>query len=225
MKVILYSLLFVCLSFSQGKALAIVLKAKGQAEVVRHGKTKKLKRGSRIYNDDLVKTKRKAYVALRFLDDKSLVRVRQNSVLKIQGKREGSSIVKNISVEAGNIFASITKQRRRFRVTTPTSVASVKGTVLECMYNPETGEHITVTHEGLVGVTVGGKEIDVKAGKLIIAKKDGTYEEREYNEETRKELGLTSIEDLGESKVDAIKIEFKGKNRSKNLNIKIIDNE
>ena len=166
---------------SQGKALAIVIKAKGKATITKDGEEKKIRRGTRIYHDDLIKTEKKSYVAMRFLDDKTLVRVRQNSLMKVQGEREGTSIAKNILLEAGDMFASVTKQKVKFRVTTPTSVASVKGTKFGMRYNSRSGKAETLTYEGLVEVTIKGKTVEVPANTKVIANKDGTYRIQKFN--------------------------------------------
>jgi len=224
MKYILLLCFLTSLSFSQAKALAIVIKAKGSVTIETNGKQKKVKRGTRIYHDDLIKTKKKSYVAMRFLDDKSLVRVRQNSAFKVRGKREGNTIAKSIDMEIGNIFASITKQKSKFRVSTPTSVASVKGTVFECLYDPVTGDHITATYEGLVGVNIKGKEVDAAAGNIVIAKKDGTFETEKLNESNKKKFGINPIGDDDAKAGDEIEIDFKGSEGTKKLKIKVIDN-
>ena len=131
--VILTSLLSVLIIFSTvyaAKPIAITIKSKGKVKVSESGKksAKKLKRGFRLKDGDKIVTGDKSYAAFRFIDDRSLVRVRANSSCTIQGKEEDNSIFKNIFLEIGTIFARITKQKGRFQVTTPTSVASVKGT-------------------------------------------------------------------------------------------------
>jgi hypothetical protein len=109
---------------------AIVIKAKGPITIknATTGKSVTAKRGTRLSNGDKITTGKKGSMALKFIDDNSLVRVRPNSTLTINTKKEKNSIAKNIFVEVGSIFSRITRQKSSFRVTTPTSVASVKGT-------------------------------------------------------------------------------------------------
>jgi hypothetical protein len=218
-----FVILFSLLSFvvAQNKALAVVIKAKGKVLIERPGgKKEKVKRGSRIYHNDMLKTMKKARVAFRFLDDRSLVRMRENSLFKIQGKNENGSVSKNIQMEVGSAFFSIAKQKGRFRVSTPTSVASVKGTKFECFYDNKSGEHVTATHEGLVGVRVGEKEIDIKEGRLIIAKKDRTFKERKMTESDKKKFGIQGDKN---DEDDLLEIKFKSSEGSKNMKIKISD--
>ena len=125
--------IFILLSFAFSfavKPIAIVLKAKGDAKVTvkKSGKTVKLKRGFRLESGDKIVTAKKSFAAIKFIDDGSLVRIRSKSSCTISGKKEKNSLAKNIYVEFGTIFSKITRQKSRFRVSTPTSVASVKGT-------------------------------------------------------------------------------------------------
>jgi len=110
--------------------IAVIVKSKGTVTIQyqKTGKRQKVRRGTRLYTGAILIAKEKSYAAMVFVDDKSLVRIRPNSILTVNGKREKNTIAKNISLEVGTMFARITKQRTSFRVTTPTSVASVKGT-------------------------------------------------------------------------------------------------
>jgi hypothetical protein len=75
-----------------------------------------------------LRTAAASFCALKFIDDKSLLRIKENSSCTIEGKREEDHINKNIVVEIGSFFTSLFRPRGSFTVTTPTSVASVKGT-------------------------------------------------------------------------------------------------
>jgi hypothetical protein len=112
------------------ETIAIVLKVKGKVTVQRGDKASSLqpKRGLRLQHGDELVTGPKSYAAIRFSDDASLVRIRSNSTCRIQGKKEKNEIIKNVYLEAGTIFARVTQQKGKFEISTPTSVASVKGT-------------------------------------------------------------------------------------------------
>jgi len=127
--IVLLSVLFAQSVFASGP-IAVVLKAKGLVTIKNavSGKSLKARRGSRLRNGDKIKTGSHGRVAIKFIDDASLVRIRSNSSCTINAKKEKNSIAKNVFVEVGTIFSRITRQRSRFRVSTPTSVASVKGT-------------------------------------------------------------------------------------------------
>ena len=111
--------------------IAVVIKAKGEISVknAASGKSTDAKRGTRLNDGDKITTGKDGRLAVKFLDDNSLLRIRPNSTLTVNAKKEQNSVAKNVFVEVGTIFSRITKQNSSFRVTTPTSVASVKGTI------------------------------------------------------------------------------------------------
>ncbi|KAA3614903.1 MAG: hypothetical protein D8M58_10635 [Calditrichaeota bacterium] len=145
---------------------AIVIKAKGDITIknAKTGKSLKAKRGTRLTDGDKITTGKKGRMALKFIDDNSLVRVRPNSTLTINTKKEKSSVTKNIFVEVGSIFSRITKQKSSFRVTTPTSVASVKGTAFWTLQKFKGGTTY-FGEEGVVELTNDAGSALLKAGE------------------------------------------------------------
>jgi hypothetical protein len=84
--------------------------------------------GTQLKNHDWIKTGDDGFVAIFFLDDKSQLKVKANSEMEILAAVERGKISKTISLDYGTVKASVTKQKGEFRIATPTSVASVKGT-------------------------------------------------------------------------------------------------
>jgi hypothetical protein len=115
---------------SAAETIAVVIKARGTISLRRGDKAaaQKVNKGLRLQDRDKLVTQKKSYAAIRFIDDASLVRIRENSTCTIQGKKEQNKVSKNIYLEAGMLFARVTRQKGKFQVSTPTSVASVKGT-------------------------------------------------------------------------------------------------
>jgi hypothetical protein len=105
---------------------AIVIRARGDVNL--ENRKADLKRGTKLQDGDKLVTGKKGAAAIKFLDDASLLRIRPNSTCVINTKKEKETVAKNIFVEVGTIFSRVTKQKTSFRVSTPTSVASVKGT-------------------------------------------------------------------------------------------------
>lgn len=141
---ILYTILVLIFAFTiQGMSatpIAVVKKIKGKVFIVKDGNKSnavKPKRGFRLEDGDKIMTDKKSYAAIIFIDDNSLVRVRANSTCIIRGKKEKNEIFKNIQLEVGTILARVTKQRGKFEVSTPTSVASVKGTAFIADHRPQ----------------------------------------------------------------------------------------
>jgi len=130
---ILFSILLITVftgSLLAADPVAVIIKAKGDITIknAASGKSLKAKRGTRLSDGDKISTGKKGRLAIKFLDDNSLLRIRPNSTCTINAKKEKNSVTKNIFVEVGTIFSRITRQKSSFSVTTPTSVASVKGT-------------------------------------------------------------------------------------------------
>ena len=132
---ILFFLIFVFLinTTLSAKTIAVIIKVKGTVSLYKDNKIsqQKLRRGTRLSAGDKIVTAKKGYTAIRFIDDKSLLRIRSNSTCTIRTKKVKNETIKNVFLEVGTIYARITKQNAKFEVETPTSVASVKGTELE----------------------------------------------------------------------------------------------
>jgi len=129
----LFSIILVIILFVQlgqaADAVAIVIRAKGTVILQQPGnKRMRIRPGTRVYSGSKIITKTKSFAAIKFIDDGSLVRIRPNSSCKVEGKKQQNSLFKNLFLEVGSIFSKITRQKGVFRVSTPTSVASVKGT-------------------------------------------------------------------------------------------------
>ena len=77
----MFGLFILITSVFAAKSVAITIKSKGKVKVIESGKTgdKNLKRGFRLKDGDKIVTGDKSYAAFRFIDDKSLVRIRSNS--------------------------------------------------------------------------------------------------------------------------------------------------
>jgi hypothetical protein len=114
------------------ETVAIVLKSTGTVSLMRGEKATamavKMDKGSRLQDGDKIVTGDKSFAAMRFVDDNSTVRIRANSTCRIKAKKQKDEILKNVYLEVGALYAKVTQQRGKFEISTPTSVASVKGT-------------------------------------------------------------------------------------------------
>ena len=127
---IVLSVILIANASLSAKAIAVIIKVKGTVALHRDNKVseQKLKRGTRLVAGDKIVTDNKGYAAVRFIEDRSLLRIRSNSTCTIRTRKEKNETIKNVFLEVGTIYARITKQNAKFEVQTPTSVASVKGT-------------------------------------------------------------------------------------------------
>jgi len=168
---LIFTLLFFIFSSSLvvAKSDAVVIKAKGDVTVSKaNGTSLKAKRGTKLENGDKIKTGSNGRMAVKFIDDNSLLRIRPNSSCTINTKKEQNSVAKNIFVEVGSIFSRITKgPNTSFRVTTPTSVASVKGTSYWTVQKFKGGTQY-FGEDGIVEVSNDAGTALMKAGETSI---------------------------------------------------------
>ena len=179
MKKNLKYLLLICaftLSISYANKIAVATNIKGLVEIMPAGKKDfiNLKPGTILSDGDKVRTGSKGFAAIIFIDDKSTLKLKENSEAVITGQRSAASISKKINMDSGTVRATVTKQNTDFVIQTPTSVASVKGTDFWLITNPEIGDQI-IGIEGIVGLTNNetGQEVDVTEGMSGISTPDG----------------------------------------------------
>lgn len=198
MPAVIYGLLIViclgCLSNLLATNVAVVVKVKGDVRVTPSNASRNItvKKGHILKDGDKIQTGDKASCTLKFLDDKTLVRIKARSSCVIEGKKDKDVIDKNIFVEVGEFFASLFKPKGEFKVTTPTSVASVKGTKFWVIQFKQSGETRYVVTQGIV-------EVGNKAGKAL-AKKGQTCLVASRNR--RPEIRLTRAGDIPTDETD-----------------------
>jgi hypothetical protein len=138
----------------------------------------KATRGQTLASGDIVKTGAKSFAVLK-LKDNSLLRLREESEVVVTGTLRGKEFSKSIQVRQGVVGFNIKKQGpgEQFRFSSPTSVASVKGTGGVLRVN---GSDTLTVVEGLVSLTnsASNTSVDVPAGYTGISRPDGTVESR-----------------------------------------------
>lgn len=184
---------------NEAKAVAIVVKTVGDTQAKQQKGWAKMAKGSKLFSGDEVQTKKDGYAAVMFLDDKSVVKVKPNSILKIQGTYEGKSISKQLVMDVGELFVKVSKQKGSFQVATPTSVASVKGT--EFWVSEKDGATTIIGLEGVIELMnkSSGKTGTVSAGQTGKSTGEGV---------TVEETKEGDVPDEGELK-EEIRVRFK----------------
>ena len=171
-----YFIFFLAFSFLQANKIAVATKVKGVSEIMKIGSKNfsVLKVGMILDDGDKVRTGKSGFVAIIFIDDKSTLKVKENSEAVINGRKTKNNISKKINIDGGTIRASITKQNADFVIQTPTSVASVKGTDFWMLVNEETGDQIFGI-EGNVSLVnrKTGQEVNVSSGMTGVSNPDG----------------------------------------------------
>ncbi|MEA3287508.1 MAG: FecR family protein [Candidatus Marinimicrobia bacterium] len=139
--------------------------------------------GTQLKNHDWIKTGEDGFVAIFFLDDKSQLKVKGNSEMEILAAVERGKISKTISLDYGTVKATVNKQKGEFRIATPTSVASVKGT--EWWVTSDENGDLFIVVEGIVEVEnlISGTVQNVGADETAASSPDGTVEVEDTEEE------------------------------------------
>lgn len=141
-------------------------------------------KGDILKTGDRVRTGRQSLAILKF-NDRSIVRVRENSEISMTTSSDGKGVVKSLDGAEGSFGFDVQKQRadEKFRFTSPTSVASIRGTM--GTWSSGKGNDTLVLPEGLVNLRnkVSDREIDVPAGYIAFSNADGSLTSRPATEE------------------------------------------
>ena len=177
MKFIKIILLFsIILSISYGNKIAVATKVKGDVQLmkVETDNFLGLNPGTILSDGDKIRTGKSGFAAIIFIDDKSTLKIKENSEVVLTGQRTAASISKKINMDGGTIRATITKQNTDFIIQTPTSVASVKGTDFWMITDPIAGDQI-IAIEGIIGLVniETGQAVDVTEGMTGLSTPDG----------------------------------------------------
>ena len=168
--------LFILSNLVYADKIAVATKVKGMVEIMKVGNKefKNLRAGSILDDGDKIRTGKSGFVAVIFIDDKSTLKIKENSEAVITGRRTTKDISKKINMDGGTIRASVAKQNVDFIIQTPTSVASVKGTDFWMLVDELLGDQV-IGIEGQVSLvnTETGQEVMVTTGMTGNSTPDG----------------------------------------------------
>lgn len=128
-------------------------------------------KGQLLESDQVIRTLEKSNAEVEFFDDPEVViQVRENSIMKIKMDK-----VRGVELSAGETsikFLNHTKDNKdiKFRVTTPTSVAGVRGTEFNVSTDSD-GLDKYACNQGLIQVSAQGETVEVPAGFGTTVKK------------------------------------------------------
>jgi len=151
--------------------VAVILRDRGKVDVFRKDKatSQDARKGMVLYDEDKIVTSASSICMIKYTDDKSLLRIKANSSCVIEGKKEADKVDKNIVVQFGTFFVDLFRPKGKFTVTTPTSVASVKGTKWWIIQESPT-KYIVL--EGMIDCENKSGKFLVKAGQTAVFKSD-----------------------------------------------------
>ena len=197
---ILILILFYCtLLFPE--EVAIVTKNNGNTKYKKFSGNllkNKVNPGMELFNKDLLSTGNDGFIMFAYLDDGSLIKVHKNSRVFVNGEVKNNIINKDVIIEDGFIKFDINEQKQNeFKVVTPTSVASVKGTVFyldskvnrDIFYGFEGEvEILNIESNNLSNLTQSKKITSTQAGDLVV--EDIEIEDIQFIQQVQLESGL-----------------------------------
>ena len=129
--IILFFFIFL-LSFFNAQEIAVVTKKNGAVKYKKDSSRvfkNKINIGMELYTNDFLITGGDGFIMFAYLDDGSLIKVYKDSEVYVTGDLKNKVIDKKVIIDDGFFKFEIKKQKKNeFKVVTPTSVASVKGT-------------------------------------------------------------------------------------------------
>jgi len=148
-------ILIILLMFSSlfsSETIGLVIKHKGDVDYIPYDKDKKTKKinvSESLFNQDLIKTGKDGFTKFVYLDDGSAIKIHKDSEVYIQGNINKRKIIKQINISTGKLKLDIKNQQlTEFKIITPTSVASIKGTRFWISVDGKKGD----TFHGLSGI-------------------------------------------------------------------------
>lgn len=194
-KYILLSLLLVLvLSALHANAIATLMAHKGKVSLNRVTDQIKFKKGELLMNNDVLRTGAESFAAYKYVDASSTVKMFANSVATINGSKDGNNLSKSVTVRQGSVLTNVKSGSGLFRVNTPTTVASVKGTEFLTRVE-EGGATMFIVSEGEIEVRVLASDevANVGKGKTAMISALGDIHLRDSNPE---DLSLAEQEEL-----------------------------
>lgn len=133
-----------------------------------------LRRAIALFDGEVVATGEDGLAVALFLDDKSQLKIKKNSEVEISGSRDEKVISKRINMAFGSMKVTVEEQTKDFVITTPTSVASIKGTEFWLIADPALGD-LLISILGTVELTnvVSGVVHVVEPGTVVESTQEG----------------------------------------------------
>lgn len=148
-----------------------------------------------LNNGNEIKTGSKSLALIYFTDGSGLLRVRENSVLHIYGDKKERKLNKNTFIQQGFIGFDIKKQSEdeEFKFTTPTVVASIRGTSGFIEYSEDSTFTMSLDSGSAQLSFLGpqGGEGTLTEGNTVVITSDGNFEFHQQTDEDKNKSNET----------------------------------
>ena len=169
-KFIILSILL--LSFVHSETIGRVMKSNGTVLLKPMGGSTysvSARPGQAISNGDAIRVGESSFAVVIFLDDKSVVKIKENTDFQFVETSNTRSLI----IDQGTTLHNVNKDNRKktYRVETPVSVASVKGTEFSAFHDAAAGIDKFVGKSGNFDVfnTISGTTVNVGAGQKAVS--------------------------------------------------------
>ncbi len=182
---------------SNPKSVAILQKVVKEVEhqKIQTDEWEEAKRGMTLQDGHSIRTGGRSLALVTFLD-KSILRVRENSVVKIFSSIEGTKQNKNTQIDQGVVSFDVSEQQdEEFKFTTPTGLASIRGTSGYFEVIPD--KTWLIVEEGLIEIKAlnnDGESQNVGAGNTAEIDKEGNISIRPTTEDEKSKLNSSKID-------------------------------
>lgn len=197
-KTLLVILVFLCgavmLDAQKKKAVATVFKPVGVVDHKTENKDWiKAKPATPLLSGDLVRTGENSFAIVKFLEN-SVLRVQEKSEVTINGQIAKGEFSKNVYLERGELGFNVKKRpNEKFEFSTPTSVASIRGTFGLLMAGLDSND-ILILGGGTVDFInlLSNFRARVQGGQTAYSNSDGTIKVEESTPEEQRLLNQGS---------------------------------
>ena len=162
-------------TYVNGEIIARLVKVDGNVYLKRLGMStfsERAKIGLPISNGDEIKVGERSFGAIIYIDDRSVIKIRENTKFAFMDTRNS----RTVELEYGTLLNDVKKENRTktYRIQTPVSVASVKGTQFAAIVS-QSGVDQFICKEGLFEVLnmVSGEVVNVGAGQKAVSNSSG----------------------------------------------------
>ena len=152
--------------------------------------------GYAVSSGDVMNVGKDSYCMVIFIDDKSVLKIREDTQFQFMDTKN----TRTIDIEFGKILHDVKKEKTKdFRVETPVSVASVKGTEFWSVIN-QMGFDKFYGLEGVVEVfnEISGQSVSLGAGEMTLSTASGQVLTSPADPEEVPEDPEQEVEDIDE---------------------------
>lgn len=165
--------------YDPDKPIALIYKPVGSVEYLKEGsKWTKAAPATPLLSGDQVRTGAKSFVVVKFIEN-SILRLQENSQITIRAElTDNKEFSKNVNLDHGALTFDVKKRdNEKFEFSTPTSVASIRGTQGLLIDGADSSD-VLILGAGVVVFTnnVSNQSVTVGAGQTAYSYRNGKIE-------------------------------------------------